>query len=362
MKTNQDSAGKTGCKPKKRLSAIKKVGFQLVILIVILITFCLIGEIYSSILQAHFLSRLTEQMTYKLGAGESKSYISAPHGPYDLRLGYTSLPDFSQKLKANNFDVARQARASETMIKLVNKGLYPIYREKIQAGLEILDRHGQPIFSQYYPKRIFRSFSEIPKIVIEILLFIENRTLLDNDRPFANPAIDWTRLGNAVFEQGKKIVYKNGSASGGSTLATQLEKFRHSESGITYSMKDKFQQVSSASLRAYLGGEKTFVRSRQIALDYINSVPLAAIPSYGEIFGLGDGLWVWYASELKDITKILNTIDLTNDPILLKEKAVALKQVLSLFLAHRRPTDFLLRNRELLEVKCNAYIALYFLT
>jgi hypothetical protein len=77
------------------------------------------------------------------------------------------------------------------------------------------------------------------------------------------------------------------------------------------------------------------VRSRQIALDYINSVPLAAIPSYGEIFGLGDGLWVWYASELKDITKILNTIDLTNDPILLKEKAVALKQVLSLFLAHR---------------------------
>jgi membrane peptidoglycan carboxypeptidase len=102
------------------------------------------------------------------------------------------------------------------------------------------------------------------------------------------------------------------------------------------------------------------VRSRQIALDYINSVPLAAISSYGEIFGLGDGLWAWYASELKDITKILNTMDLAKHPILLKEKAVALKQVLSLFLAHRRPTDFLLRNRELLEVKCNAYIRLLF--
>jgi len=360
MKTNQDSAANTEYMPKKRLLSIRKVGFQLVIFMVILITFCLIGEINSSIIQAHFLSKLTEQMTYKLGAGESKSNISAPHGPYDLRLGYTSLPDFSRKLKANNFDVACQAQASETMIKLVDKGLFPIYPEKIQAGLEILDRHDQPIFSQYYPKRIFRSYSEIPKVMVEILLFIENRTLLDDDQPFANPAIDWIRLGNAVFEQGKKIAYRNGSVSGGSTLATQLEKFRHSESGITYSVKDKFQQISSASIRAYLGGEKTFARRRQIALDYINSVPLAAIPSYGEVFGLGDGLWAWYASELKDIVKILNTTNLANDPILLKEKAVALKQVLSLFIAHRRPTDFLLRNRELLEIKCNAFVRLLF--
>ena len=360
MKTNQDSAANMEYKPKKRILSIRKVGFQLVIFIVTLITFCLIGEINSSIFQAHFLSKLTEQMTYKLGAGESKSNISAPRGPYDLRLGYTFLPDFSRKLKANNFDVASQAQASQTMIKLVDKGLFPIYPEKIQAGLEILDRHDQPVFSQYYPKRIFRSFSEIPQIVVEILLFIENRTLLDDDQPFANPAIDWIRLGNAVFEQGKKIAYRNGSVSGGSTLATQLEKFRHSESGITYSMKDKFQQISSASIRAYLGGEKTLASRRQIALDYINSVPLAAVPGYGEIFGLGDGLWAWYASELKDITNILNTKDSANDPILLKEKAVALKQVLSLFIAHRRPTDFLLRNRKLLEVKCNAFIRVLF--
>ena len=95
-------------------------------------------------------------------------------------------------------------------------------------------------------------------------------------------------------------------------------------------------------------------------LDYINAVPLAAIPSYGEIFGLGDGLWAWYGSELEDVIKILNTKNLSNDPILQKEKAVALKQVLSLFIAHRRPTDFLLKNRELLALKCNAYIRLLF--
>ncbi len=133
--------------------------------------------------------------------------------------------------------------------------------------------------------------------------------------------------------------------------------FRHiaKNTQIRYTHFCKFQQILSASIRAYLDGEKTIARRRQIALDYINSVLLAAIPSNGQIFGLGDGLWAWYGSELKDITKILSTKDLANDPILLKEKAVALKQVLSLFIAHRRPTDFLLRNRELLEVKCNAY-------
>ncbi|MCP4624935.1 MAG: glycosyl transferase family 51 [bacterium] len=345
-------------KPKQRLFFIRKVRFQLAILTVILLAIGLIGEIHSSIIQAHLLSKLTEQMTFRLELGESKSNIHAPQGPYDLRLGYTLLPDFSQTLKAKNFDIARQAQASETMINLADRGLYPIYHEKIQAGLKILDRHNQPIYSQDYPKLIFHSFSEIPNIVVKMLLFIENRTLLDDSRPFANPAIEWNRLGNAVFEKGKKIVYRNGSVPGGSTLATQLEKFRHSGGGITYSMKDKFQQISSASIRAYLGGEKTFARRRQIALDYINSIPLAAFPNHGEIFGIGDGLWAWYGSELKDIINILKKKNIENDPTLLQEKAIALKQVLSLFIANRRPTDFLLKNRELLEVKCNTYISL----
>ncbi|MGD8662086.1 MAG: transglycosylase domain-containing protein, partial [Desulfobacterales bacterium] len=360
MKINLNPTGNPGLKPKRRRLSIRKLVLQLFIFLVCLITFGLIGEIYSSIIQAHYFSNLSEQMTYELGTGESKARISAPDGPYDLRLGYTSLPDFSRNLKANDFDIARQAQVSETMIKLVDKGLFPIYPEKIQAGMTIFDRHDHPIFSQKYPKRIFSSFSEIPPIVVDILLFIENRTLLDEDRPFANPAIDWVRLGNAVYEQGKKLAYRNGSVSGGSTLATQLEKFRHSKNGISYSMKEKFQQISSATLRAYLGGENTFARRRQIALDYINSVPLAGNPDYGEIFGLGDGLWVWYARELKDISIILNTTDVDNNPSLLKEKAVALKQVLSLFIAHRRPTDFLLRNREALEAKCNAYIRLLY--
>ncbi|MGD9290538.1 MAG: transglycosylase domain-containing protein, partial [Desulfobacterales bacterium] len=211
MKINPESAGHIKGKPKRSRWCFRKLGFQLVIFMVSLVVFGVIGEINSSILQAHFLSNLSEKMTYELVAGESNSRILAPQGPYDTRLGYTSLPDFTQKLKANRFDVIWQAQPSETMIKLVDKGLYPIYPEKSQAGLKILDSQDRSIFSQYHPKRIIGSFDDIPPIVVEFLLFIENRNLLDDDRPFANPAIDWLRLGNAALEQGKKLVYQNGS-------------------------------------------------------------------------------------------------------------------------------------------------------
>ncbi len=65
--------------------------------------------------------------------------------------------------------------------------------------------------------------------------------------------------------------------SGGSTLATQIEKYRHSRGGRTTSVGDKFRQVSSAALRAYLRGPDTLTARRQIVLGYLNTVPLASI-------------------------------------------------------------------------------------
>ena len=39
---------------------------------------------------------------------------------------------------------------------------------------------------------------------------------------------------------------KTDGAAGGSTLATQLEKYRHSPEGRTQSARDKLQQMASA--------------------------------------------------------------------------------------------------------------------
>ena len=77
---------------------------------------------------------------------------------------------------------------------------------------------------------------------------------------------------------------------GGSTLATQIEKFRHSPGGRTATPPEKLRQIASASVRAYLNGPQTLPARRQIVVRYLNSVPLAAKPGIGEINGIGDGM------------------------------------------------------------------------
>ena len=77
---------------------------------------------------------------------------------------------------------------------------------------------------------------------------------------------------------------------GGSTLATQIEKYRHSPSGRTDDVREKLRQMASASLRAYRDGPDTSAARRQIVVDYLNSTPLAARAGFGEVNGLGDGL------------------------------------------------------------------------
>jgi membrane peptidoglycan carboxypeptidase len=125
---------------------------------------------------------------------------------------------------------------------------------------------------------------------------------------------------------------------GASTLATQLEKFRHSPDGRTGSTREKLLQMEAASLRSYLGGENTEAARRRIVTDYLNSVPLAAIAGYGEVTGLCDGLWAWYGADADEVNRLL--WDEGSDGT---ARGVAYREVLSLMLAHRRPSYLLLQ-------------------
>ena len=85
---------------------------------------------------------------------------------------------------------------------------------------------------------------------------------------------------------------------GGSTLAVQLEKFRHSPNGRTDTPAEKLRQVIGASLKAYRAGKNTRAWRERIIVDYLNTVPLAAAPGYGEIHGVGEGLYAWFGTPL----------------------------------------------------------------
>ena len=107
-------------------------------------------------------------------------------------------------------------------------------------------------------------------------------------------------------------------------------------------------------MRAYLDGEDTRAWRHQIVLSYLNTVPLSAQPGFGEVNGVGDGLWAWYGTRLGPgqppaaraarRTPAPGTTPrraLAFKEALLPQQALAYKQALSLMIAQRRPSHYL---------------------
>jgi membrane peptidoglycan carboxypeptidase len=294
-------------------------------------------------LQSPVLSRLVAGMGFAAAPGPSSRIRFPTSGPYDQRLGYTHLPQWITGLQARGYVITEQAVLSPQLEKYVDRGVFPLYHEKQQAGLEILDRRGTSVFSSRYPRAIYETYEEIPPLIVSTLAFIEDRGAVDPGLPYRNPAIAWERLGQAVVDQVEQVFDPDQNASGGSTLATQLEKFRHSDRGITPSITEKLRQVSSASLRAYLGGPDTLEARREIVRAYLNGVPLAARAGYGEVHGLQDGLRVWFDADPGEVNRLL-TFSGKPPEDQLEQSARAYREVLSLLLAQQRPTWFLGRS------------------
>jgi membrane peptidoglycan carboxypeptidase len=320
------------------------------------ISLMLIGaEMRTSWLQSRVLSALAGRLSYAVAPGPSDA-IRFPHaGPYNDRLGYSRLPDFNARLKAAGYRIDAQARSSRLALTLADLGLYPVYPEKTQAGLWIVGRDGRPLFSSQYPGRAYATFEAIPPLVVQSLLFIENREILESSYPYRNPSVEWDRLAGAVVDLGLSAVSTSHRLSGGSTLATQIEKVRHSPGGRTGSVTEKLRQMASASLRAYQGGQETIEARRRIVRDYINSAPFSAISGYGEIHGLGDGLWAWYGADFNEVNRLLAGAAAAGD---IAAKGLAYRQALSLLLAINSPSTYLRADPKALEARTDAYLHL----
>jgi len=295
----------------------------------------------SSTFQARELSRIASEIHWTVEPGRSSNVRYPESGPADRRAGYTRIGEFAAGIEAQGFRIESQARPSPRFLDLIDRGLFPVYEEKPQVGLTIVDREGRPFFEALFPQRIYEDFGGIPSLVWRTLVHIESREFLDPRFPLRNPAVEWDRFALSVGELGLKYLGREGNVQGGSTLATQIEKFRHSPNGITKSPRDKIRQIASASLRAYLDGPETLARQREIVRSYINSVPMAAQRGHGEVLGLAEGLRAWYGAEFDEVNALLfaERDTMSDDAVLVR--ASAFRQVTSLFIAHRRPSYYL---------------------
>ena len=319
--------------------------------LLLLLAAILVWEARTSRVQAWLFTRWAQRLTYSLEDGLSSNVVFPFKGPEDLRRGYVQLPAFAATLREQGYYIESQTRFSPELMRWTSAGMPAPYPEKMQAGLRILDRGGKVLYSALYPQRIYPDFDSIPSEIANTLLFIENRDLLDSAHPYTNPAVEWIRFGKAISEQTKKKLGLPSGAAGGSTLATQIEKYRHSSEGRTSTRTDKIGQMLSASLRAYLGGENTLTARKRILLQYVNTVPLAAIPGYGEVNGLGDGLAAWYSTPVDTLNSALHGKDMAR-------RGLEYRKALQLFIAHRRPSDYLLQRPEALYSIGDSYVRL----
>ena len=326
------------------------------LLIALVLALVLADEFHSSRLQARRIAHYAARLDYTLLAGESDAIRFPAHGPFDQRLGYTEIARFSARLKARGFAVTEQVRFSKPLLEHVERTLYPPYGEKSRAGLDVLDCRRELLYRFRYPYRGYADFAQVPPLVAQALMFIENRDLLDESRPRLNPAVDWVRFGRAVLAQLGRLVAEDLDAPGGSTLATQIEKYRHSPDGITHDAREKLRQMASASVRAYRRGANTLDARRQILLDYLNTVPLSAAPGHGEVNGLGDGLWVWFGADFARVNALLAAPEAAGAERIAQGQA--LRQVMALMIAHRRPSWYLAGGRDSLTRTTDAYLRL----
>jgi membrane peptidoglycan carboxypeptidase len=328
----------------------------LLLIILIVLGLAAAKEMRTSKFQAREISKYAASLKYELQPGPSDAIRYPGAGPFDQRLGYSALDEFLPRLLKRNYVVSAQTRFSPALMKYSDKGFFVPYAEKIQAGLSITDCRAAPLYQYKYPQQLYSSFAAIPPVVVSSLLFIENRFLLDPHQPLANPAVDWPRFGMAAWSQVAKLLRLPGQSAGGSTLATQLEKYRHSPDGLTMSGAEKIRQMISASVRAYQAGPETLQARQNVIRDYLNSVPLSAVPGHGEVHGMAEGLRVWYGADFNQANERLASTN--TDPKSLSEKGLALREMLSLMIAQRRPSHYLTKGRDELASLTDSHIRL----
>jgi membrane peptidoglycan carboxypeptidase len=320
---------------------------------------CLLGwgvanEARSSYLQARFFTEFDRGIFYSNGAGASPSIRFPGPGPYDTRLGYAALPDIIPALTAHHLQISRQARWSPRLDWFVAQGGYPLYTPKLQAGLQMFDRNDVRLFSARYPQRVYQSFAEIPPVVANSLMFIEDGHLLDTAEPQRNPAVEWDRFLLAAGARLAGMINRHWQRGGASTLATQTVKFRESPGGRTDSIGEKLRQMVTASADAYRDGPNTLPARQNILMSYVNSTPLASYPGYGEVIGLPEAMWIWYGTDFATAGNVLMAP--ATSPIDLARQGQVYREMLSLLLAGRRPAYYLLENRAALATLTDYYL------
>lgn len=307
-------------------------------------------EVRTSALQSMVGVRLSQAVVteHRLSPPSSTPLFDGPDGPWDRARGYAARSIIVERLQGQGFEVVALARPHEVGRSSELAGwTYPIFEMQPRAGLHITDRAGRTLERWRYPEVVWE---QPPSLALHAARLLENRALAERPHPFTNPAVDWTRLGVATLSQVRARLGSDAPAIGGSTLAVQMEKFRHSPGGRTSDSSEKARQMLTAWLRTYHHGRDADAWAEQIAIDWINSVPLGHRTGYGPVQGVFEGMWAWFGRPPEVVAQALEPGD--DDAL----RAQVERELLALIIAQQRPARYLPAGIDALERRVDALI------
>ena len=310
-------------------------------------------EMRISTLQALvFAVRPRDQLGVEPEAGAA---LRAPDaGPYDTRLGYNRLPGFVERLQTAGYDDRRAGEALAQDGRSGRMGAVPDLPREGPGRALVTDRQGGSLYEARTPERVFESFDAIPPADRQ------HPALRREPRP-PRPAAPSSQPGRRMVSagQGDRLRHPRPAGTAGRGRSARARSPPRSRSSGTRGrdapdLAGREAQADALGEPARVSGRHdTLPARRQIVVDYLNSTPLAAAPGYGEVLGLGDGLWAWYGV---DRSKTRPSAVRESGALRRRARAQAYRRVLSLLLATRRPYHYLIENRTALEEFTDCYL------
>jgi hypothetical protein len=327
----------------------------LILIIAIVVGLAASKEMRTSRFQSREISKFAQTLSYELKPGPSDAIHYPGAGPFDLRLGYSSLGEFLPRLLKRDFVIEAQTRFSPALMNYTDRACSCPIPRKSRRGYRL------PIAA---PRRCTSTTirnNSIPALP-RSRRWWSTACCLSRTAFCSTPDNPWpTCRGLAALRHGGLVPGCQVAARTRPVRRWQYSghaagKYRHSPDGLTVNGAEKIRQMISASVRAYQAGPQTLEARQNIVRDYLNSVPLSAVPGHGEVHGMAEGLRVWYGSDFNQANEALTST--ATDPQTMAAKGLALREMLSLMIAQRRPSHYLTKGRDELADLTDSHIRL----
>lgn len=188
-------------------------------------------------------------------------------------------------------------------------GYVLFYCEKMLVGLMVVDCWGEMLYCFCYFYCGYDDFVVVLFWVVQVLMFIENCDLFDEFWLNMNLVVDWVCFSCVILGCVGCMVSDDFDVLGGSILVIQIEKYCYFLDGIICDGSEKLCQMVLGSVCVYCDGEEILLVCYWIFVDYFNIVLFFVVFGYGEVNGLGDGLWVWFVVDFVEVNVLLVVFD-----------------------------------------------------